>query len=113
MFLDPIFIFGLKLGICRCKRLRPVLKSDCGIFAFLLYMFVSGRTIQTSRWKNASRHISGMLSRPDYGDPGLPRHFFRQGLAGCGDESLLNWMAAGYGDAAVSAMAIVSKGFLC
>ena len=41
---------------------------------------------------------------------GLPS-FFRQGLASVATIAL-NWMAAGYGDAAVSAMAIVSKVFM-
>lgn len=105
MFLDPIFIFGLKLGIAGAA-IATGLSQIVG-FCILLYMFVSGRTIADLRWKNASRHI-GMYVRII--GSGLPS-FFRQGLASVATIAL-NWMAAGYGDAAVSAMAIVSKVFM-
>ena len=105
MFLDPIFIFGLKLGIAGAA-IASGLSQIVG-FCILLYMFVSGRTIADLRWKNASRHI-GMYVRII--GSGLPS-FFRQGLASVATIAL-NWMAAGYGDATVSAMAIVSKVFM-
>lgn len=105
MFLDPIFIFGFGLGIAGAAIATGL--SQIVSFGILLYMFVSGRTIADLRPKNASRH-PGMYVR--IVQSGLPS-FFRQGLASVATIAL-NWMAAGYGDAAVSAMAIVSKVFM-
>ena len=105
IFLDPLFIFGFKLGIAGAAIATGI--SQLVSFGILLYMFVSGRTIAKLGISNAARGVSMYVEIVQSGAPS----FFRQGLASVASIAL-NKMAAGYGDAAVSAMAIVTKVFM-
>lgn len=105
IFLDPLFIFGLHLGIAGAAIATGL--SQLVSFSILLYMFVSGRTIAKLGIRNAARNAKMYVEIVQSGVPS----FFRQGLASVASIAL-NKMAAGYGDAAVSAMAIVTKVFM-
>ena len=100
-----IFIFGLHLGIAGAAIATGL--SQLVSFSILLYMFVSGRTIAKLGIRNAARNAKMYVEIVQSGVPS----FFRQGLASVASIAL-NKMAAGYGDAAVSAMAIVTKVFM-
>ncbi|MFQ6841764.1 MAG: MATE family efflux transporter [Lachnospiraceae bacterium] len=105
IFLDPLFIFGLHLGIAGAAIATGL--SQLVSFGILLYMFVSGRTIAKLGIRNAAQNAKMYVEIVQSGVPS----FFRQGLASVASIAL-NKMAAGYGDAAVSAMAIVTKVFM-
>ncbi|MBO6164437.1 MAG: MATE family efflux transporter [Lachnospiraceae bacterium] len=105
MVLDPIFIFGLHMGIAGAA-LATVL-SQLVSFCILLSVFVRGKSIV----KLAPRWIS---HRPaDYWliiTTGAPT-FCRQGLASLAS-ALMNIKAAPFGDAAVAAVTIANKIYL-
>lgn len=105
IFLDPLFIFTLDLGIAGAAIATSL--SQLTSFGILLYMFVSGRTIAKLNISNAAKDIKMYVEIVKSGLPSL----FRQGLASVASIAL-NTMAAGYGDSAVSAMAIVTKVFM-
>lgn len=100
--LDPLFIFGLDLGISGAA-IATVL-SQMVSFGILLSHFLRGRAntrlhpkLFTFRW-SVYREILRI---------GAPT-FFRQGLSSI-SSVLLNTAAGGFGDAAIAAMSIVSK----
>ena len=105
IILDPIFIFVFHLGIAGAA-IATALSQVFG-FLVLLYMFVSGRTIAKLGIRFAAKTPARYIQIMKFGLPS----FFRQGLASVAMIAL-NIQAAGYGDAAVSAMAIVSKVFM-
>lgn len=101
MALDPLLIFGLKMGVGGAA-LATIL-SQAVSFCILLYN--SGRAGSLPiRWSRLSWK-EGRLEQILKG--GLPS-FYRQGLASVAS-ILLNWAANPFGDAAMAAMTIVSK----
>ena len=104
MVLDPIFIFGLDLGIsgAALATLCSQLVSMTILSAFFLLgqsdIRVSIRCVSSSPAIYLAIFKSGMPS------------FFRQGMASV-SAMALNFNAGLYGDAAVAAMAIVTKVF--
>ena len=104
MVLDPIFIFGLDLGIggAGLATLLSQCVSMCILASFFLLgqsdIKVSPRCISRSPRTYLTIFASGMPS------------FFRQGMSSLSTVSL-NFNAGVYGDAAVAAMAIVTKVF--
>lgn len=105
IILDPIFIFTFHLGIAGAA-IATALSQVFG-FLVLLYMFVSGRTIAKLGIRFAAKTPGLYVQIMKFGLPS----FFRQGLASVAMIAL-NIQAAQYGDAAVSAMAIVGKVFM-
>lgn len=105
MLLDPLFIFGLGLGIAGAALATGL--SQCVSFCILLSFFLRGKA-QTSlhprHARGAARCLGPILKT------GFPS-FLRQGL-GSVASVLLNKSAAVYGDAAVAAMAIVGRIFM-
>lgn len=101
MILDPVFIFGLDMGIAGAA-LATIL-SQLVSFLILLFNIGRGGSIPV-RWKRFSLR-GGTLGTILRG--GMPS-FYRQGLASLAS-ILLNWAAKPFGDAAIAAMAIVSK----
>lgn len=104
IILDPIFIFVLKLGIsgAALATLISQLTSMCILTSF----FLLGRSeIRVSpQCVSRSPRIYLLILKS-----GLPS-FFRQGMSGI-SAMALNFNAGMYGDAAVAALAIVSKVF--
>jgi len=104
IFLDPIFIFGLDLGISGAAI--ATLLSQCVSASILASFFLRGqseirvsiRCVSTAPKTYLTIFKSGMPS------------FFRQGMASV-SAMALNFNAGVYGDAAVAAMAIVTKVF--
>lgn len=104
ILLDPIFIFGLELGISGAAI--ATLLSQCVSASILASFFLRGqseirvsiRCVSTSPKVYLTIFKSGMPS------------FFRQGMASV-SAMALNFNAGVYGDAAVAAMAIVTKVF--
>lgn len=105
IILDPIFIFGLKLGISGAA-IATVL-SQCISFFILLSFFIRKKSLIHLSIRNLSKKpavYGGILKT------GLPS-LCRQGLASVATVAL-NVNAAIYGDAAVAAMSIVGRVFL-
>lgn len=102
VILDPIFIFGFKLGIAGAA-IATVL-SQCISFSILLSHFIFHRSVLRINLKLAARSISYYLLIMRTGLPTL----FRQGL-GAVAVITLNTSASVYGDAAVAAMTIVMR----
>lgn len=99
--LDPIFIFGLHMGVAGAA-LATVVGQVVG-FALLVAMSHRGENIGASIAK--FRPSATLLKEIVYGgSPSLSR----QGL-GCVAVALLNIAASDYGDAAIAAMSIVSR----
>lgn len=104
ILLDPIFIFGLDLGISGAAI--ATLLSQCVSASILASFFLRGqseirvsiRCVSTAPKTYLTIFKSGMPS------------FFRQGMASV-SAMALNFNAGVYGDAAVAAMAIVTKVF--
>jgi putative MATE family efflux protein len=103
--LDPLFIFVFDLGIAGAAIATAL--SQCVSFLILLTVFLSGKTIVKIKPKIISKKVGTYISILTFGLPSLSR----QGLASI-STILLNTSAAGYGDAAVAAMAITGKIFL-
>ena len=103
MLLDPLFIFGLGLGITGAAL--ATFLSQVISLAVLLFFFLSGRTETRLSWK-AIRLKEGILSRVTVaGLPSLCRHGAGMLSAAC-----LNIAAGMYGgDALIAAFSIVSK----
>lgn len=105
MLLDPLFIFGFKLGIAGAALATCL--SQCVSFGILLSFFLRGKA-QTSLQPRHARGAAACLGPIiKTGFPSLSR----QGLASMASV-LLNKSAAVYGDAAVAAMAIVGRIFM-
>lgn len=105
MLLDPLFIFGLGLGIAGAALATCL--SQCVSFGILLSFFLRGKA-QTSLHPRCAKGGAGCLGLIlKTGFPSLAR----QGLASIASV-LLNKSAAVYGDAAVAAMAIVGRIFM-
>ena len=102
VLLDPLFIFGFKMGIAGAA-IATVL-SQCISFTILMSHFVFGRTVLKINIKHASRSPSFYLLIVRTGLPTL----FRQGL-GAVSSMAMNINAAMFGDAALAAMAIVLR----
>lgn len=105
MILDPIFIFGLDLGISGAAI--ATILSQFVSFAILSSFFIRGES-------DLKLHIRLISRRPvvywKIFKSGMPS-FLRQGVAGFATMAL-NRAAYPYGDAAVAAMAIVTKVFM-
>ncbi|MEG2119797.1 MAG: MATE family efflux transporter, partial [Pseudoflavonifractor sp.] len=105
LILDPIFIFGLNLGIAGAA-IATVL-SQCVSFLILLTCFLTGKSIL----RLSPRYVA--LRPVQYGHiirAGMPS-FFRQGLASVATVAL-NVAAMSYGDAAVAGMSVVGRVFM-
>ena len=104
ILLDPIFIFGLDLGISGAAI--ATLLSQCVSASILASFFLRGQSeIRVSiRCVSTAPKIYLTIFKS-----GMPS-FFRQGMASVSAMSL-NFNAGVYGDAAVAAMAIVTKVF--
>ena len=102
IILDPIFIFGLDLGI-RGAGLATAL-SQAISFGILLFMFLSGRTESRLSPRLISRdwHVIGNIVLT-----GLPS-LARQGLNSV-STMVLNAQAKAFGDAAIAAMGYVGR----
>ncbi|MGN1033057.1 MAG: MATE family efflux transporter, partial [Intestinibacter sp.] len=105
IFLDPIFIFGLDMGITGAAI--ATLISQAISFCILLSSVLRGVTVSKLNIKFMSRSISTYAIIIKTGLPSLAR----QGLASF-STVLLNLCAVGYGDAAVAALSIFSKVFM-
>lgn len=99
---DPIFIFGLDMGIAGAGLSTAI--SQIVSFSILLSMFLRGKTQTRLSIRRVSLKPSEILDITGTGLPSL----LRQGLNSI-TTVLLNSRAAVYGDAAVAAMSIVSR----
>lgn len=105
MALDPLFIFTFDMGIMGAAAATAL--SQLISFLILLSYFVLGKTTTRLGFGRISRHAGTYLQIIKNGLPS----FSRQGLSSIAS-ILLNRQAVVYGDAAVAAMAIVSKVFM-
>lgn len=101
MLLDPLFIFGLKLGVGGAALATIVSQG----VSFCILLWNSGRKGSLSIRLRPSTLRVALLS--DIIRGGFPS-LCRQGLASVAT-ILLNWAAKPFGDAAIAAMAIVGK----
>ena len=104
MALDPIFIFGLDLGIAGAAI--ATLLSQCVSMCILASFFLLGQSDIKVSPRYISRSPRIYLTILESGMPS----FFRQGMSSLSTVAL-NFNAGVYGDAAVAAMAIVTKVF--
>ncbi len=105
IILDPVFIFGLKMGVSGAA-LATVL-SQCISFSVLLSFYITKRSIvRLSPW-NISRKIGDYILIIKTGLPTV----FRQGL-GSFATTLLNVQVKIYGDAAIAAVGIANKVYM-
>ncbi len=105
MVLDPIFIFGLDMGVAGAA-LATVLSQTIG-FVFLLSFSIAGKSIVKLSIRRMGRRLG------DYGlivKTGLPT-VFRQGL-GSVATTLLNVRVKVYGDAAIAAVGLANKVYM-
>lgn len=102
IFLDPIFIFKLNLGISGAAI--ATLISQCVSFSLLASWFIRGKAICSLNVKYFSAKFRSILKIFANGAPSLAR----QGLASIAT-ILLNRACVVYGDHAVAAMTIVTK----
>lgn len=100
MVLDPIFIFGFKMGIYGAGLSTAL--SQVISFAILLYMYLSGKTQCRIAWRMTAIYEIPLILKN-----GLPT-LARQGM-NCISSMLLNQGAAVYGDTALSAISIVNQ----
>ncbi len=105
ILLDPLFLFALDWGIAGAAI--ATLISQSVSLLFMLFCFFSKKTALSLHPRFLARKASFYLSILAVGLPSL----FRQGLASAA-AVLLNNAAAGFGDAAISAMSIVNKVFM-
>ena len=104
IILDPIFIFGLDMGIGGAGA--ATLLSQCFSMTFLFCLIISPRSDLKIRPQYIARDPGVYLAILKQGMPS----FWRQGILSVATMSL-NFNARLYGDAAVAAFAIVSKVF--
>ena len=102
MILDPVFIFGLKMGTAGAALATAI--SQCVSFVALLWFFLKKQDTLRIRWKLISRDVHDYLTIVRVGSPTLCRQ-------GCGSiaSALLNNRAMLFGDAAVAAMSIANR----
>lgn len=103
--LDPLFIFTFDMGIMGAAAATAL--SQLISFLILLSYFAAGKTTTKLGIHRVSRKAGTYFQIIKNGLPS----FSRQGLASAAS-ILLNRQAVVYGDAAVAAMAIVSKVFM-
>ena len=106
IILDPIFIFGLKMGITGAAI--ATLTSQCVSFLLLLLMFLRGKSTAQLRFSLFLPQFGGWF--PHILKIGLPS-LSRQGLAALSTVAL-NVQAGVYGDAAVAGMSITGRIFM-
>lgn len=99
---DPLFMFVLDMGIDGAGLSTAL--SQIVSFAILLFMFVSGKTESKISIRKFTRCFRDIFDIVATGFPSL----VRQGLTSI-STMLLNREAKAYGDAAISAMSIVSR----
>ena len=104
IFLDPLFIFGLDLGIAGAAI--ATLLSQCISLAILSSFFLLKKSDLRVSPRCVSRSPRVYLAILKQGMPS----FFRQGILSVSTMAL-NFNAKLYGDAAVAALAIVTKVF--
>lgn len=102
IILDPIFIYGFKLGISGAAI--ATLVSQFISFSILLSFYLRKKTVVRINIKNVSVKDGTLWKIICTGIPSLAR----QGLASIAS-ILLNTSAAVYGDAAIAAMSIATK----
>lgn len=102
IILDPIFIFGLDMGIAGAGLATAL--SQCISSGILLSMFLRGKTQCEFNIKYISRNISDYSKIFKVGMPSM----LRQGLSSAAS-MLLNNAAAIHGDHAIAAMSIVGR----
>lgn len=101
VILDPIFIFGFDFGVSGAA-IATVVSQIVGFFILLAMSFRGGNIrISFRLFRPSVAHFKEILL---IGGPS----FLRQGLASLSTLSL-NFMAGGYGDAAVAAMSVVGR----
>ena len=102
MILDPVFIFGLKMGTAGAALATAI--SQCVSFVALLWCFLKKQDTLRIHWKLISRDVHDYLTIVRVGSPTLCRQ-------GCGSiaSALLNNRAMLFGDAAVAAMSIANR----
>lgn len=105
MFLDPLFIFGFKMGIAGAATATAL--SQLISFCILAYSFIAKKSITELSVKKISKNFMDYLIILKLGFPSL----CRQGLASIATV-LLNNAAVAYGDAAIASMSIVGKLFM-
>lgn len=104
MVLDPLFIFGFDLGIAGAAI--ATLLSQCvslGILSSFFILKKSDLRVSPACISRSPQTYIGILKQ------GMPS-FFRQGLMSVSTMAV-NWNARVFGDAAVAALAIVTKVF--
>lgn len=99
---DPIFMFGLHMGIAGAGLSTAL--SQIISFGILLWMFLGGKTQCKLKITSIREHVS---TYPELCATGFPS-LLRQGLSSI-TTVILNSKAGIYGDAAVAAMSIVSR----
>ena len=104
MILDPIFIFGLDMGIGGAGA--ATLLSQCFSMVFLFCLLISPKSDLKIRPRYIARRPGVYLAILKQGMPS----FWRQGILSVATMAL-NFNARLYSDAAVAAFAIVSKVF--
>ena len=105
IFLDPIFIFGLNMGITGAAI--ATLISQTISFCILLSSVLRGVTVSRLNIKFMYKNISTYILIIKTGLPSLAR----QGLASL-STVVLNLCAVGYGDAAIAALSIFNRVFM-
>ncbi len=106
MFLDPLFIFGFKMGIAGAAI--ATLISQCISFCILLQFFVFKRSVVVIGIGRIRHYIATVSETIKTGAPS----FCRQGLSSVATIVLNTQAGIWGGDAALSAMGIVTKIFM-
>ncbi len=104
LVLDPLFIFTLDMGVAGAAI--ATLLSQCVSLGILCFFFLAGMSSLRVSPACISRSPGVYLAILKQGMPS----FFRQGIMSLSTMAL-NWNAGVFGDAAVAAMAIVTKVF--
>lgn len=102
IILDPIFIFGLKLGIAGAAIATAL--SQCVSFLLLLGCFLRKKTVVRLYPSNIARDLKTYVQIINNG----LASFCRQGMASIANIAL-NQAAGIYGDPAIAAMSVVGK----
>ena len=105
MILDPILIFGFKLGIAGASI--ATLASQCLSFSIMFVFFLKRRSMLTLSPKFISRHFAHYKEIISTGMPTV----FRQGLA-CVATTLLNLQVKPFGDSAIAAVGNANKVYM-
>ncbi|MCI8726605.1 MAG: MATE family efflux transporter [Hungatella sp.] len=102
MVLDPLFIFVFQLGIAGAAMATAL--SQFISWTILLSFYLRGKTQVQISIRSMSRTWEQYLELFSNGFPSLSRH-------GCNmiANVVLNWVAGGWGDAAIAAMSVCSR----